>query len=142
MCRNGRANGPPKRRLRDSDERDGTRNEHLAFLENSDAKNCSLGCAALASENCGSWRGRADSRRRAPLEPFLIHRGLVQCAPRQECWRSEARLSPTGGPRRAAVLPHQPTARPENPLPKWPPTIGYTTFSRWAEFPQDANFCA
>src|SRR5258705_6567507 len=98
MCRNGRANGPPKRRLRDSDERDGTRTEHLAFLENSDAKNCSLGCAALASENCGSWRGRADSRPRAPLEPFLIHRGLVQCAPPQECWRPESPPPPTGRP--------------------------------------------
>src|SRR5258708_17718194 len=140
MCRNGRANGPPKRRLRDSDERDGTRNEHLAFLENSDAKNCSLGCAALASENFGSSRGRADSRRRAPLEPFLIHRGLVQCAPRQECWRSESRLSPTGGPPPALIFPHGPTARQGNPLAEVPPATGYPALQRLGAFSRCCTF--
>src|SRR5258706_3320593 len=44
MCRNGRANDPPKRRLRDSDERDVTRDEHLHFLESSDAR--IVACAA------------------------------------------------------------------------------------------------
>src|SRR3984893_13738385 len=60
MCRNERGERSAQAaELRDSDKQNVTRHEHLFFLGNSDAKDCSLAGSALASENYGTWSRRA-----------------------------------------------------------------------------------